>query len=75
MPKEGVEPSCLSAHEPESCVSANFTTWAQKMIALMKIVNRFQFNCQRDFQQAFTYFKKPLIEPYSPQWLQCNFFS
>lgn len=32
MPKEGVEPSHLSAHEPESCVSANFTTWAIKFI-------------------------------------------
>ena len=28
--KGGLEPPCLAAHEPESCVSTNFTTWAKQ---------------------------------------------
>ena len=30
MPKGGLEPPCREAHEPESCVSANFTTSAHR---------------------------------------------
>gem|GEM_PF-6061388 len=28
MLEVGLEPTCLATHEPESCVSANFTTRA-----------------------------------------------
>ena len=28
MPRGGLEPPHLAAHEPESCVSTNSTTWA-----------------------------------------------
>jgi hypothetical protein len=30
VPKGGLEPPHLAAHEPESCVSTNFTTWAYR---------------------------------------------
>lgn len=32
VPKRGLEPLCLAAQVPETCVSTNFTTWADEKI-------------------------------------------
>ena len=36
MPKEGLEPSCLATHAPETCVSTNFTTSAAQVVPSFK---------------------------------------
>ena len=36
VPKEGLEPSHLAAHAPETCVSTNFTTSAEHLVFLTK---------------------------------------
>lgn len=51
VPKGGVEPPCLAAHEPESCVSANFTTWALFFKEVRLDLENIRFNGQAKFRE------------------------
>lgn len=44
VPRAGLEPACLAAHAPETCVSTNFTTSAGRA-KLIKLFNNFPNPC------------------------------